>query len=177
MYYKLIDKESALYKKLYDMRAKELQIEKDNAERIKHRYPTWNDQFLGRKGQQNFDRVTKYRGLGFDSERDVDLREFKPSKDYKGLYEPNRRTKKGKESKAFFDSLGRSSYSSLMNILSNEGIDNVYGRFIFPYIEISGSDDGLYCYFDDKMKLPSDFIEITSVEFNKALNINSNKSE
>ena len=95
MYYKLIDKESALYKKLYDMRVKELQIEKDNVERIKQRYPKWNDQFLGRKGQQNFDRVTRYRGLGFDSEQDVDPKEFKPSKDYKGLYEPNRRTKKG----------------------------------------------------------------------------------
>ena len=170
MYYKLIDKESALYKKLYDMRVKELQIEKDNVERIKQRYPKWNDQFLGRKGQQNLGRVTRYRGLGFDSERDVDLREFKPSKNYKGLYEPNTRTKKGKECKAFFDSLGRGSYSSLMNILSNEDADNIYGSFVFPYIEIS-SDDGLYCYFDDKMKLPSDFIEITSVEFNKALNI------
>ena len=175
MYYKLIDKESTLYKNLYDMRVKELQIEKDNAERIKQRYPKWNDQFLGRKGQQNFNRVTTYLGLGFDSEQDVDPKEFKSSKDYKGLYEPNRRTKKGKESKAFFDSLGRSSYSSLMNILSNEGIDNVYGRFIFPYIEIGS--DGLYCYFDDRMKLPSVFIEITSVEFKKALNINSNKSE
>lgn len=175
MYYKLIDKESTLYKNLYDMRVKELQIEKNNVERIKQRYPKWNDQFLGRKGQQNFNRVTTYLGLGFDSEQDVDPKEFKSSKDYKGLYEPNRRTKKGKESKAFFDSLGRSSYSSLMNILSNEGIDNVYGRFIFPYIEIGS--DGLYCYFDDKMKLPSVFIEITSVEFNKALNINSNKSE
>ena len=175
MYYKLIDKESALYKKLYDMRAKELQIEKDNVERIKQRYPKWNDEFLGRKGQQNYSRVTTYLGLGFNSEQDVDLREFKPSKDCKGLYEPNRRTKKGKECKAFFDSLGRSSYSSLMNILANEGVDNVYGRFIFPYIEIGS--DGLYCYFDDKMKLPSDFIEITSVEFNKALNINSNKSK
>ena len=48
---------------------------------------------------------------------------------------------------------------------------------LYFHIEISGSDDGLYCYFDDKMKLPSDFIEITSVEFNKALNINSNKSK
>ena len=176
MYYKLIDKESALYKKLYDMRAKELQIEKDNEERIKQRYPKWNDQFLGRKGQQNFDRVTKYRGLGFDSECDVDLREFKPSKDYEGLYEPNTRTKKGKECKKFFDSLDRSSYFLLMDILADGGVDNVYGRFIFPYIEI-GSDDVLYCYFDDKMKIPSDFIEITSVEFNKALNINSNKSK
>lgn len=175
MYYKLIDKESALYKKLYDMRAKELQIEKDNVERIKQRYPKWNDQFLGRKGQQNFDRVTIYRGLGFDSEQDVDPKEFKPSKDYKGLYEPNRRTKKGKECKAFFYGLGRSSYFLLMDILSNEGVGNVYGRFIFPYIEIGS--DGLYCYFDDRMKLPSVFIEITSVEFNKALNINSNKSE
>ena len=63
-----------------------------------------------------------------------------------------------------------------MDILADEGVGNVYGRFIFPYIEI-GSGGGLYCYFDDKMKIPSDFIEITSVEFNKALNINSNKSE
>ena len=62
-----------------------------------------------------------------------------------------------------------------MDILADGGVDNVYGRFIFPYIEIGS--DGLYCYFDDKMKLPSVFIEITSVEFNKALNINSNKSE
>ena len=176
MYYKLIDKESALYKKLYDMRAKELQIEKDNVERIKQRYPKWNDQFLGRKGQQNYIRVTTYLGLGFNSEQDVDLKEFSPSKEYKGLYKPNLRTKKGKECKAFFNSLGESSYFLLMDILADGGVDNVYGRFIFPYIEIS-SDDGLYCYFDDKMKLPSDFIEITSVEFNKALNINSNKSK
>nr|DAS68236.1 MAG TPA: hypothetical protein [Caudoviricetes sp.] len=173
MYYKLIDKESALYKKLYDMRAKELQIEKDNAERIKQRYPKWNDEFLGRKGQQNFNRVTIYLALGFDSEQDIDLKEFSPSKEHKGLYKPNLRTKKGKECKAFFDSLGKSSYFSLMDILADGGVDNVYGRFIFPYIEIGS--DGLYCYFDDRMKLPSVFIEITSVEFNKALNINSNK--
>lgn len=176
MYYKLIDQESALYKKLYDMRAKELQIEKDNVERIKQRYPKWNDQFLGRKGQQNYSRVTTYLGLGFNSEQDVDLKEFSPSKDYKGLYEPNRRTKKGKECKAFFKSLGRSSYSKLMNILVSEGGDSIYGRFIFPYVEI-GEDNVLYCFFDDRVKLPEGFIEITRVEFNKALNINSNKSE
>jgi len=170
MYYKLIDKESALYKKLYDMRAKELQIEKDNVERIKQRYPKWNDEFWGRKGQQNYSRVTTYLGLGFNSEQDVDLKEFSPSKEHKGLYKPNLRTKKGKECKAFFNNLGESSYFLLMDILADGGVDNVYGRFIFPYIEIGS--DGLYCYFDDKMKLPSVFIEITSVEFNKALNIN-----
>lgn len=170
MYYKLIDKESALYKKLYNLRTKELQIEKDNAEQIKQRYPKCNDEFFGHKGQQNYSRVTIYLGLGFNSEQDVDLKEFSPLKEYKGLYKPNLRTKKGKECKAFFDSLGRSSYSSLMNILADEGVDNIYNRFMFPYIEI-GSDDGLYCYFDDRMKLPSIFIEITSVEFNRALNI------
>ena len=97
MYYKLIDKESALYKKLYDMRAKELQIEKDNAERIKQRYPKWNDQFLGRKGQQNFDRVTRYSTLSRMS-TPKSLSPQKTTKDYMSLTEGQKRAKSAKPS-------------------------------------------------------------------------------
>lgn len=172
MYYKLIDKESVLYKKLYNLRIKELQIEEDNAERIRQRYPKWNNCFIGRKGQQNFNRVTTYSGLGFNSEQDVDLTEFKPSKDFNGIYEPNKKTKRGRECYAFFRNLDKSSYFKFIDIIAaaTDNDPTYYNRFVFPYLEI-GSDDNLYCYFDDKMNLPKEFIEITSIEFDKALNI------
>ena len=155
MYYKLTNKESLFYKQLYEMRSRELGIEKENYTLIKQRYPKWNGHFLGWKGQQNFDRTTKYVGLGFDNVEDVDLKVFKPDKNNDGFYVPNKRTKAGKACSEFFNSLKRSSYFDFMDIVF--GSDVCYNRFVFPFMEI-GADDNLYFYLDDKMKLPEDFI-------------------
>ncbi len=166
MYYKITDKTSEKYKELYTIRKEEIAIEERNQAKIRERFPDWNNNYVGYKGQQNMGRVTTYVGLGFDDKEKVNLKEWKEHKEYKGFYKPNRRTKAGKEVDKFLNELETSSYFKVKYILGYEDLE----RFRFPYFEI-GKDGNLYLYLDDNCATTKEFIEITSVEFKKALEL------
>ncbi len=166
MYYKITDKTSEKYKKLHDLRKEELAIEERNEAKLKERFPNWNGKYLGRSGQQNFNRVTTYSGLGFDENNKINPKEWRESKKHKGFYEPYLRTKAGREVAKFLKNLERSCFWEAKDIIGFE----TYHRISFPYIEI-GKDDILYIYLDDKIKPSEEFVEITSVEFKTALGL------
>ena len=54
MFYKITNKESELYKKLHELRSKELKIEKENDAAVKKLVGDDWDHFSGWLGQQNF---------------------------------------------------------------------------------------------------------------------------
>ncbi len=166
MYYKITDKTSEKYKKLYTIRKEEIAMDERNEAKLKERFPDWNGMFVGYMGQQNMGRVTTYLALGFDNKDKVNPKEWRESKEHKGLYEPNRRTKSGKEIGKILNELESSSCLKIRRIFNATEC----GRFTFPYIEIGG-DDNLYIYIDDKWKPSEELIEITSAEFNAALGI------
>lgn len=166
MFYKLVDKKCEKYKKLYEMRKSEIRIEKENKEAISKRFPDWNGEFMGRRGQYTFGRVSTYSGLLFNNPDRLDAKEWKEHKDHPGVYIPNRRTKSGREIRYFFlNGLQRSSFFKFCDIV---GVD-VPGKFKFPFMGI-GPDEALFFYFDDQFRPPEDFVEITRGEFEKSMN-------
>lgn len=160
MYYKLENKESKIYKKLFDFRKNELRIEASNETKIKERYPNWNGEYVGYRGQQQTSRVNTYVGLGFYDSNSINPKEFKKNEEYNGIYMPNKKTQKGKDAAKFLTDLETSSFFKLRNMLGME----LMGQYCFPFIEI-GIDDVIACYFDDKYTPSEEFIEITSKEF------------
>lgn len=167
MYYKLENTASEMYQKLYNFRKNELRIEQENEDSIAARFPNWDKTYMGHRGQQNFNRVTIYVGLGFTDKSLINPKEFKAHKEHSDLYMPNNRTKEGKAVSEFLKNLQSSSFFALKNMLKME----LYGSFSFPFLEI-GINDIILCYFDEKYKPSDEFIEITSREF-ESMRINS----
>lgn len=166
MYYKIENKNCEVYRKLHEMRTKELKISEENKKAIKEKTGLTFDCFLGSSGQQNFRRVTQYIGFLFKEPEKVDLKIWKKNKDYPEFFEPNRRTKLGREMEEFLrNGLKGSRYDKPLDILGLEP----HGRFTFPYVEIVG--DIILIYLDNNMN-PKDenVIEITRTEFDSLFN-------
>lgn len=166
MYYKITNKESDIYKKLHELRTKELEINESNRKAVYEKVGTDWDSFFGEDRQQSLLRCRVYAGFHFKDISKVCLKTWKEHKQHKGVYVPNMVTKLGKEMNKFLCSLPRSWFESVWNILGVP--DN--GRFKFPYLEICG--DLIIVFLDEKQK-PSDpnLIEIEEIEFNEILGI------
>ena len=163
MYYKIENQECKVYKKLKALREQEIQFEKENRIAIYDKTGLFFEEYLGKSGQQTFDRVTSYSGFGFTDVENVSLKTWSRHKDYPNIFIPNKRTKLGKEMATFLSSgLKRSCFSKPFEIL---GVD--CGRkFTFPFIQ---DVDGVIFIFWGDNETPKDenVIEITSVEFNR----------
>lgn len=161
MYYKIENKKSDVYKKLYAMREIELKIEKDNKSKLENQFGSF-DAFLGIGNQQNFFRVSQYTGFKFSSPQEIDLTAWKLHADFEGVYVPNRRTKAGKAAKKFIDNLEKRWVDDPLIILGVK--ESTPSYFTFPFVEITG--DIIVLYLDDKTN-PKDenVIEITKKEF------------
>lgn len=162
MYYKIENKESEVYKKLYAMRIEEYEFEEQNKEAIKEKTGLEWGSYLGHQGQQNFDRVTSYSGFAFKDASKVDLKVWKQHDKHKEIFVPNRRTKAGREMSNFLtNGLKRHWY---MNVFDNLGIEHPAGRFKFPFVEVV--EDVIIMYMDDYIdQMPKDVVEITKSEF------------
>lgn len=169
MYYKIINKDSKVYKELHALRTEETKIEKQNREAVKNVVGRDWDNYLGKAGQQNFWRVTQYTGFAFKHPERLPGKTWKQHKEYSDIYVPNLRTKNGKQIKHFLDHLPGSSIQKVFSILGC----HLDGRFTFPYVEI-GKDDVIVFYmsdrFDEELTKNKDIIEITKREFEEILN-------
>ena len=162
MYYKIVNKESEVYKKLHEMRTKELEMEESNKKAITEKTGLEWEEYLGHSGQQNFNRVTVYCGLGFKDHSKVDPKIWLVHKEHKDIFIPNKRTALGKQMSEFLSNgLKGHSYSI---VSKNLNIPQPYGRFTFPFVDICG--EIIVLYLGDKQD-PQDenIIEITSKEF------------
>lgn len=166
MYYKITNKDSDVYKQLYDLRTKEQEIEKKNRETVKEMIGQGFTHFIGQAGQQNFHRVTQYSGFEFKHPEKLPQKVWVLDKQYgdRGGYVPNRRTKAGREMLEKLRTLPHSSIIEVFRILKCE----MSGKFIFPYVEI-GKEDVIVLFmsdrFDDVLSQNKDIIEITEREF------------
>ena len=165
MYYKITNKESEVYKKLHELRTKELQIQKDNDKAIEEKTGLKFKTFLGDSGQQNFRRVRQYRGFKFTTPDKVDLKIWKTDSEHKEIFVPNRKTKLGREMAEFLlNGLKGSRYDKVFDILKLEHLR----KFTFPYVEIS--NEVILIFLSDKQEpKDSNVIEITKKEFNELL--------
>jgi hypothetical protein len=162
MYYKIVNKESEVYKKLHEMRLEELEMEELNKDAIIQETGLEWEIYLGHSGQQNFNRVTEYSGFAFKDPEEVDTKVWKRHPDHKDIFIPNRKTKLGREMSQFLcNGLKGHSFSIVFKLL---GISYPCGRFTFPYVEICGNI--IILYLGDR-QIPNDenIIEITSKEF------------
>lgn len=160
MYYKITNTTCELFKKLHQLRTDERRMEEQNLEAVDARVGDY-EQFVGRLGQQCFQRVTQYCGFKFSNTVSVDPKIWKEDKKHPGAYVPNLKFKEGRKMSKFLqEELQSSSFFKLEDIL---GI-NYLGRFTFPFVEIV--DNMIILKLDENFK-PSDpnLIEITSVEF------------
>lgn len=168
MYYKITNKESGLYKKLYELRAKEKEIDRRNSAKVREAVGDDWDEFTGWSGQQNLWRCTQYSGFKFKHPENLPPKTWKAHKEYKGFFVPDRRTKAGREiSELLSNGLEHSSIITVFEIFGCE----MDGRFVYPFVEIC--DNGaIVVFMSDKYDLEkrfSDMIEITHREIDELL--------
>tara|TARA_R110002096_G_scaffold129211_1_gene277884 strand:+ start:4057 stop:4587 length:531 start_codon:yes stop_codon:yes gene_type:complete len=168
MYYKIEDQACEIYKQLHALRIKEKEMLDENLKLVKERVNLEFDQVLGYHGQQSFRRTTEYRAFQFTEPVLASLAIWKPCKDHKGFFEPNRRTKLGREMNQFLmNGLKSSSAIAVLDILELE----MPSRCVLPYVEIE--NDCIYLFLDDKLEPEQEsVIEITRKEFISSLSIN-----
>ena len=161
MYYKIENKECEVYKKLHEMRTKEIQIGKDNIKAIEEKTGLKFENSFGYHGQQNFNRTDRYIGFEFTEPEKVDLKIWQIHKEHSKTFVPNRRTKLGREMAEFLaNGLQGSLYSKPFEIL---GLRKTQ-RFTFPFVEIVGDVLIIFLGNDQEPKDPN-VIEITKTEF------------
>lgn len=168
MYYKITNKDSKVYKQLYELRKKELEIEKSNRKMVRELVGDDWSHFKGLSGQQNYQRVTQYSGFEFKHPEQLPPKVWVLDKQYgdKGCYVPNRRTKAGRE---MLEKLKTLPHSSIIKVFEILGC-TLYGSFAFPYVEI-GKDDVIVLFMSDRyyeeLSKNPDIIEITKKEFDE----------
>lgn len=163
MFYKIENKKCEVYKKLHELRTKELQMEKDNISAIKEKTGLkWKGTF-GHHGQQNFRRVASYTGFEFKVPDKVDEKVWKRHKENKEIFIPNTRTKLGREMEEFLrNGLQGSNYDFVFKFLN---INNESRRFTLPFIEIANNEILIIYLGDDHEPKDENVIEITKKEF------------
>lgn len=161
MYYKIENKDSEVYRKLYEMRTKELKMSKDNLSKVKEQTGLDFSEFVGNSGQQNYWRTTQYHGFKFIDPEKVDQKVWKKDKEYPEYWVPNTRTKAGKKMQMFLlNELESSWVYTPIDIL---GLPHLH-KFTMPYVEIAG--DLILMHLDDHYDIKDpDIIEITRTEF------------
>jgi hypothetical protein len=108
--------------------------------------------------------VTEYAGLVFAKPDKVDLKVWKANKEHDGLFEPNRRTKVGREMSEFLlNGLQGNKFTNLLDALK---MDFPHGRFSFPWMEICGEVIILFLHGEPEIK-DKNVIEITKREFDE----------
>lgn len=165
MYYKVINKESEVYKKLREQRAKEIAADERNEAKIEELLGFKWKTFLGRKGYQNLFRVDTYTAF-IPEDGAIISNAVRESKDKDGVYYPNRRTKAGKALDDFLRYKKETfRYDEVLEIL---GCETLYGSFIIPFMEVI--NDVVLIYLDNRnIPKSDDVIEITSKEFKELL--------
>lgn len=160
MFYKITNKDSELYKTLYELRTGELEIEKQNKEAV-HRLvgDDWTC-FVGYNGQQNHFRCTQYHGFEFKHPENLPPKTWKldPKFADKGVYIPDKRTKNGRRIAEALNNLPHSSIIKVFSILECE----LNGCFAYPYIEIC-ENGAIVVYMSDKYDLENKFADLTEI--------------
>lgn len=172
MNYKLINPKSEFYQKMKELRETEKAIEAENKRLLIEKIGGDWTEFLGSSGQQNYFRVTQYKGFKFNDPEKVCKKTWRPDPraNFSDFFIPNKRTKQGKEIEQFIlNGLKKSFFDEPFKLL---GMRSPVGSFQFPYVELCA--DVILIWLGDRIEINlPDFIEITRAEwkeiFEKAL--------
>jgi len=166
MYFKIENKKSEVYKKLYDMRKKEIKMGEDNIKAIEEKTGQKWKRFLGHNGQQNWGRVTVFTGFEFENPEKLNPKIWKKHNEHETIYVPNRRTKLGREMADFINKQTNGHWFTI--VYDNLGLEHPNNKFFFPYVEIV-KNNIIVLMLDERQNLPTDenLIEITTKEFDK----------
>lgn len=163
MYYKILNKESELFKKLSELRNTEKQIESENEKAIEEKIGQKFTHFLGDAGQQHFRRVKQYIGFKFTEPEKVDLKIWKRDAEHTEYFIPNKKTLLGRKMHEFLlNGLQSSLYSTVWDILE---VPHLH-RFSFPFVCVKNEMVLVYLDHRHEPKSNADIIEITRSEFN-----------
>ena len=164
MFYKITDKQSSTYQQLRSIRENEIRIERENAAKVETLLGFPITRFVGRISQNSLERVTIYSGFEFPEGIIPDPKAWKPSKEHRGIYVPNRRTKEGRNIYRQLCSLERSvTFWDIWEIV--EAV-SPYGSFQFPKVYLCG--DTLLVYLDEQQTPKNTaLVEITKTEFDR----------
>jgi hypothetical protein len=176
MYYKIENKDCEVYNKLHALRTKEIQMEEDNLKAVNEKVGLEFNLYLGRKGQQNFNRVTSYSGFCFLKPEKVDLKIWKEDKFNPGCFIPNRKTKSGREMAQFLNNGLKGHWFGV--VYDALGLKRPLGKFSFPFIDICADVSGetIIMHFGNEVVIDDEnIIEITSKEFEILRTINIDK--
>jgi len=167
MYYKITNKNSKVYKSLFEQRTKEKEAEANNILAIKEKTGLDFKNSFGNHGQQNFNRVTKYKGFAFTEPEKVDLKIWKRHPEHQDVFVPNTRTKLGREMNEFLlNGLKGFRYDIIFELI---GVPELIGRFKLPFVEICAKNEIVVYLDDDQEPKNKNVIEITKKEFYELL--------
>ena len=165
MYFKIENKNSWVYGMLHALRTKELSYEKQNKESVEKSVVYPFTKFGGYPGQQNARRVTLYLEFKFTNPEEVSMKTWQPSGNA-GFFRPRLVTKKGRVMSNFLhNGLKYSDYREIYRILDIKRPD----VFVYPFMEIA-ANGSIYLYLKHELPKDVNIIEITSKEFEEALN-------
>lgn len=160
MFYKITNKNSEVYKNMSAFLLKENNIDEKNKILISEKIPYKFESSWGNSHQQDFIRTITYSGFKFLDTNKIDEKVWKMRDD--GYWFPNPRTKLGKEMKRFLNTLEKTYYDDLLEIVKCNGF---LSRFKFPFA--LQCDDVIILFLDDQLtpQPEEDIIEITRKEF------------
>lgn len=164
MYYKVINKESEIYKQLFEQRTLELQYEEENKKAIEEKAGSKWTSIYATSPQSSPNRVTDYSGFIFTNPEKLDAKAWKIHKEHTDppLFVPNAKTKVGREMRDFLNhELKGIMFTKIFEII---GFENYHGRFTMPFLDIEG--DVILLYIDERFTpTKPEIIEITRIEF------------
>ena len=166
MYYKVVNKDSEVYKSLLSQRERERTADARNKSKIEELLGFKWSSFYGRMGYQNLFRTTTYSAFN-PEEGAVITKAVRPCKEYEGAYKPNARTKSGKELQNFLQyGMETFNFNKILKILGIK--DDRIGKFTIPFMEEVG---GVILLYLDERDEPADknVIEVTKEEFDALL--------
>lgn len=163
MYY-IIEKSHEIGAKLYQLRQRELEIDRENRKLIVQKIGFNFVQHFGYSGQMHEKRTKTYDGICFLHE---DQKEIEKSETwilhnrYASVWIPNLKTDSGKKMYQFLQELPHSSNENLLQLLS-------INQKTYPYLEI-GKDNSVLLQVNDTINLNLSFAK--RVDFEEFLNL------
>ena len=169
IYYKVVDKDCDLFKRVSAFLEMEDNLRKVQKEAVEAKVPS----FTLYRGEKGFNRIVKYTGFVFNDPDNVDTKVWKVKNEGgKTMFAPNLRTKAGRAMAEFLKDFKRTTCFDLNECLLIDWVEflgNIYNPNVFKF------NDCVYIMIDTKFRETFEknntcFTEITYGEITDAIN-------
>lgn len=163
MYYKLTNPQGETFRKLKELRTKEMDINRQNRLAIMKAAGHSFVEYIGSADQQTLNRTIIYEAFKFMKPQDLDPQVWQEDKEYKGFYKPYGRTKTGRAMDDFIDNLPKSDFRMVLTALNLRHPHGI--SFKLPYLALMNKDLLLLELDDYFRPTVTGLTEITREEF------------